>query len=44
MKQPLPLELKQGLMLQINQKLYDQGLLSKSVYEQAKEKIINTHP
>lgn len=41
MKQPLPLELKKELMLQINQRLFEQGLLAQETYEEAKVKIVN---
>lgn len=35
-----PAELKCEIMLQINEKLYIQGYISKEIYEQAKLKII----
>ena len=41
MKQPLPLELKKELMLQINQRLFEQGLLAQETYAEAKVKIVN---
>ena len=41
MEQPLPLDLKQELMLQINQRLFDQRLLSRETYEEAKVRIVN---
>ena len=34
--------LKQEIMLQVNQRLFDQGAISKAVYEAAKIKIVNT--
>lgn len=33
---------KQEIMLQINERLYIQGLISKDLYEQAKIKIVET--
>lgn len=41
MKQPLPRELKKELMLQVNQRLFEQGFLARKVYEEAKVKIVN---
>ena len=41
MKQPLPQDLKKELMLQINQRLFDKGFLSREVYEEAKIRIVN---
>ncbi|MGM9618413.1 MAG: hypothetical protein ACI3W8_01040 [Oscillospiraceae bacterium] len=40
MEQTLPLDLKQELMLQINQRIFDQGLLSRETYEEAKVRIV----
>ena len=34
--------LKKEVMLQINQSLFDRGVISTEVYEQAKIKIVNT--
>ena len=34
--------LKQEIMLQVNQRLFDHGVISKAVYEAAKIKIVNT--
>lgn len=34
--------LKQSVMLQVNEGLYKQGLISRSVYEQVKIQIVNT--
>lgn len=41
MMQPLPQDLKKELMLQINQRLFDQGLLARETYEEAKIRIVN---
>ena len=34
--------LRQEMMLQINERLYIQGLISKTLYEQAKLRIVET--
>lgn len=41
MNEPMPTELKQEILLLINQRLFEKGLLSKAVYEQAKVEIVN---
>ena len=40
-KNPDPI-LKQEIMLQVNQRLFDRGVIPKAVYEAAKIKIVNT--
>lgn len=35
--------LKQEIMLQINQRLFENGAISKRTYEAAKIKIVNSH-
>lgn len=42
-KKTLPLELKKELMLQINQRLFEQGILPKAMYEEAKIRIVTLH-
>ena len=39
---PLGEELRREIMLQINERLYIQGLIPKALYEQAKRKIAET--
>lgn len=34
--------LKQEIMLQINQRLFDKGVISQDVYEQAKIKLVSS--
>ena len=41
LNEPMPTELKQEILLLINQRLFEKGLLSKAVYEQAKVEIVN---
>lgn len=41
MKQPLPQDLKKELMLHVNQRLFEQGILTREVYEAAKIKIVD---
>ena len=40
-KADLDVELKKEIMLQINQTLFEKGMISKGVYEQAKIKLVN---
>ena len=42
-KKTVPLELKKELMLQINQRLFDQGILPKAMYEETKIRIVALH-
>lgn len=41
-RQPQSVPLKREIMLQINEKLYIQGVIPKALYEQAKIKIAET--
>ena len=41
MKQPLPQDLEKELMLHVNQRLFEQGILTREVYEAAKIRIVD---
>ena len=42
MASEIPAELKSEIMLQINERLYISGLISRELYEQARIKIVKT--
>ena len=42
MASEIPTELKSEIMLQINERLYIRGLISRELYEQARVKIVKT--
>lgn len=35
-------QLKTEVMLQVNQHLYDQGVISRDIYQQAKDRIVSS--
>lgn len=41
-RQPINAELKQEVLLHVNQRLFQQGIIGQEIYEQAKVKIVSS--